>query len=45
MTKLTQKEVKFEYNDSCEGEFQELKWRLTLAPIMVVSERGQEYSV
>ena len=45
MIKLTRKEVKFECNDSCERAFQELKWRLTSAPILVVPERGQEYSV
>ena len=45
MTKLTWKEVKFEWNDSCERAFQELKRRLTSAPILVVSKRGQEYSV
>ena len=45
MTKLTWKEVKFEWNDSCERAFQELKWRLTSAPILVVPERGQEYLV
>ena len=45
MTKLTWKEIKFEWNDSCERAFQELKWRLTSAPILVVPERGQEYSV
>ena len=45
MTKLIWKEVKFEWNDSCERAFQELKWRLTSSPILVVPERGQEYSV
>ena len=45
MTKLTRKEVKFEWNDSCERAFQELKWRLTSAPILVVPERRQKYSV
>ena len=45
MTKLTQKEVNFEWNDSCERAFQELKWSLTSAPILVVLERGQEYPV
>ena len=40
MTKLTWKEVKFEWNDSCERAFQELKWRLTSTPILVVPERG-----
>ena len=45
MTKLTRKELKFEWNDSCERAFQELKRRLTSAPILVVPEMGQEYSV
>ena len=45
MTKLTRKEVKFEWNDSCERAFQELKRWLTSAPILVVPKRGQEYSV
>ena len=45
MAKLTQKEVKFAWNDSCERAFQELKWRLTSAPILVVPKRGQEYSM
>ena len=40
MTKLTRKEVKFEWNGSCERAFQELKRRLTLAPVLVVPERG-----
>ena len=45
MTKLTQKEVKFEWDDRCEKAFQELKRRLTLAPILIVLERGQGYIV
>ena len=45
MTKLTRKEVKFEWNDSCERTFQELKRRLTSDPILVVPKRGQEYLV
>ena len=40
MTRLTRKEVKFESNDSCEKAFQELKRRLTSAPILIVPERG-----
>ena len=39
MTRLTRKEVKFEWNDLCEKAFQELKRRLTSAPILIVSER------
>ena len=41
MTKLTRGEVKFEWNDLCERAFQELKKRLTSAPILIVPKRGQ----
>ena len=40
MTRLTQKEVMFEWNDLCERAFQELKMRLTSDPIMIVPEWG-----
>ena len=43
MTRLTRKEVKFEWNDPCEKAFQELKRRLTSASIMIVPERGERY--
>ena len=43
MTRLTQKEVKFEWNDQCKKAFQELKRRLTSAPILIVPERGPVY--
>ena len=45
MTRLTRKEVKFEWNDLCERAFQELKRRLTSAPVLTVPERGQRYTV
>ena len=45
MTRLTRDEVKFEWNNLCEKAFQELKRRLTLAPILIVPERGQRYTV
>ena len=38
MTRLTWKEVKFKWNDLCERAFQELKTRLTSAPILIVPE-------
>ena len=41
MTRLTRKEVKFEWDDRCEEAFQELKRRLTSAPILIVLDRGQ----
>ena len=45
ITRLTRKKVKFEWNDLCEKAFQELKRRLTSSPIMIVSERGQRYTI
>ena len=40
MTRLTQKELRFEWNDLCEKAFQELKMRLMLAPILIVLDKG-----
>ena len=45
MIRLTRKEVKFVWDDSCERAFQELKRRLTSTPILIVPERGQRYTV
>ena len=39
-TRLTRKEVKFDWDDRCEKAFQELKRRLTSAPILIVPDRG-----
>ena len=40
MTRLTRKEVKFDWDDRCEEAFQELKRRLTSTPILIILERG-----
>ena len=45
MTRLTRKEVKFEWNDLCERAFMELKRRLTSAPILIVLKKGQRYTM
>ena len=45
MTGLTQKGFKFEWDDLREKAFQELKRRLTSAPILIVPEQGQRYMV
>ena len=45
MTRLTRKEVKFDWDDRCEKAFQELKRRLTSAPILIVPDRGHRYTV
>ena len=45
MTRLTRMEVKFDWDDRCEEAFQELKRRLNFAPILIVPDRGQGYTV
>ena len=45
MTRLTRKEVKFDWDNQCEEAFQELKRRLTSSPILIVPDRGQGYTV
>ena len=45
MTRLTRKEVKFDWDDRCKEAFQELKRRLTSAPILIVPDRGHGYTV
>ena len=45
MTRLTRKEFKFDWDDRCEEAFQGLKRRLTSAPILIVPDRGQRYTV
>ena len=45
ITRLTRKEVKFDWDDRCEEAFQELKRRLTSAPILIVPDKGQGYTV
>ena len=45
MTRLTRKGVKFKWNDLCEKAFQELKRRLPKAPILIVPEQRQRYTM
>ena len=45
ITRLIQKEVKFDWDDRREEAFQELKRRLTSASILIVLDRGQGYTV
>ena len=45
MTRLTRKGVSFIWDNRCDSAFEELKKRLTLAPILIVPERGIGYTV
>ncbi|KAG8483084.1 hypothetical protein CXB51_022054 [Gossypium anomalum] len=45
MTKLLQKNVKFEWTDKCQQSFKKLKARLTEAPILVQPEPGKEFVI
>ncbi|KAL6209567.1 hypothetical protein ACLB2K_020507 [Fragaria x ananassa] len=43
LTGLTKKGVKFEWSDQCEQSFQELKNRLTSAPVLALPDDSEEY--
>ena len=45
MTHLTQKGVRFEWDENCERSFQELKKRLISAPVLIIPERNHGYTV
>jgi len=45
LTKLTQKAVKFQWSDTCERSFQELKSRLTTAPVLTLLEGTDEIKI
>ena len=45
MTRLTKKEVRFEWDAECEPAFQELKVRLTSAPILTIPNTEEPYEV
>ncbi|WMV60292.1 hypothetical protein MTR67_053677 [Solanum verrucosum] len=45
LTKLTQKTVKFQWSEACEKSFQELKKRLTTAPVLTLPEGTQGFVV
>jgi hypothetical protein len=45
MTKILRKNTSFEWSEKCEDSFQELKKKLTTAPILAVSETGKDYTV
>jgi len=45
LTLLTQKDQPFTWTDKCEESFQELKRRLTSAPILVIPDVGKPFEV
>ena len=45
LTKLTRKDVRFEWDDSCESTFMELKQKLTSAPLLNVPSSHDPYVV
>jgi hypothetical protein len=45
MTELLEKDKKFEWTPACEASFQELKKRLTTAPILVMPDTEKLFSI
>ncbi|KAK9088300.1 hypothetical protein Scep_027382 [Stephania cephalantha] len=45
ITKLTQKDVRFHWSEECKEAFAQLKRLLTTAPVLVLPEVGQGFSV
>ena len=45
MTQLLKKDKKFEWTDSCEKSFQELKRKLTTAPVLIVPDIHKNFEV
>ena len=45
LTRLTQKNVKFQWSDDCEKKFSELKTRLTTTPVLTLPEGSDGYVI
>jgi hypothetical protein len=45
MTELLEKDKQFHWTDTCESSFQELKKRLTTAPVLVMSNMEKSFSI
>ena len=45
MTKLTREEVKFEWNEAYENNFQELKRRLTTTTMLAISRNEKKFII
>ena len=45
LTALTKKKVKFEWVETCEKSFQELKYRLTSNSVLTLPKCGENYTI
>ena len=45
LTKLTRKDVKYDWVDTCQQSFEELKGRLTSAPVLALPNGRDEFLV
>jgi hypothetical protein len=45
MTKLLEKDKQFEWTSTCEASFQELKKRLTIAPVLVIPDMEKSFFI
>ncbi|KAM2774297.1 hypothetical protein COP1_019197 [Malus domestica] len=45
LTKLTRKDVKFEWDENCEQSFQQLKYCLTHAPVLVLPDDSGNFEI
>ncbi|KAM2191797.1 hypothetical protein EV2_028319 [Malus domestica] len=45
LTRLTRKEVKFEWDDNCEQSFQQLKYYLTYAPVLALLDDNGNFEI
>ena len=45
MTELLKKDTKFKWTEECETSFQELKERLTTAPVLTLPDIRKEFQV
>ena len=45
MTELLKKDTKFKWTKECEASFQELKKRLTIAPVLILPDIRKDFQV
>jgi hypothetical protein len=45
MTPLLEKNAKFVWSDKCQANFEELKKRLTIAPVLVLPDLSNNFSI